>query len=373
MEWIHLSRRLCTSINSSLFGAVHKASRTLLLLKCRRSSAQELQALGAKAVTVHIDFPVLYQPFYSSNPSQYQQFVSFYQQLAQDIHARGMKMIVEPSTSTSFPGSLASTFDTYFSTLSWNAYMTGRAQNALNVAQLVQPDYMSVLTEPDSESVDTGQPNVNTVSGATQLLNTILSTLKSAGATNVIVGAGAGTWINSLPNYISSFAATSVQYIDIHLYPINKSYFTDALTVANTAHAAGKQVAISEAWDYKVRDSELGKLTVVPLYGRDPFSFWGPIDQAFLGALSDFANDKQLVFISPFWSHYLFAYLDYNTWGSRSATQILNESYSAADNANMVGQFSSTGMEWMEQTDPVPDKTLPSHRCSPWGACRHQW
>src|SRR5579862_7999103 len=60
---------------------------------------QELQALGANAVTVHINFPILYQPFYiaTGNPAQYQQFVSFYQQLAQDVHARGMKLVVEAS------------------------------------------------------------------------------------------------------------------------------------------------------------------------------------------------------------------------------------------------------------------------------------
>jgi hypothetical protein len=61
------------------------------------SQLNVLQALGAEAVTVHIDFPILYQPFYTytGSPSQYQQFVSFYQQLAQDVRSRGMKLVVE--------------------------------------------------------------------------------------------------------------------------------------------------------------------------------------------------------------------------------------------------------------------------------------
>ena len=98
----------------------------------------ELKALGANAVTVHIDFPIFYVPFYTyaGNPAQYQQFVSFYQQLAQDIRARGMKVVVEATIPKPQTGSNTAQFQSYAQTLSWSEYMSGRAAQALAVAQL---------------------------------------------------------------------------------------------------------------------------------------------------------------------------------------------------------------------------------------------
>ena len=326
---------------------------------------EEQKALGAQSVTVHISFPILYPPFYTANPSQYQQFVSFYQQLAGDIRSRGMKMVVESVTSTAFPGNQAASFTSYYQSLSWSAYMTGRAQNALNVAQLIQPDYMSVITEPDTEVTNTGQTTAGTVSGSTQLLQTILSTLQAAGPMSVSVGAGVGTWIDSFTQYVQSFATTSVQYIDLHIYPVNKNYFMNALTAAPIIQAAGKKIAITEAWDMKERNNELGILSTVQVYGRDPFSFWEPIDQAFLQALVDFGNAEKLTFIGPFWSHYFFAYLDYNTYGTLPSAQVLTSSDQAAAAANDVGAFSPTGLWWENAVLAAPDTSAPAKPSAP--------
>src|SRR5208282_1746974 len=95
---------------------------------------EELQALGAKGVKLQVSFPILYEPFYGSNESLYQSIVAFYQQLAIDIHARGMKIIVESGVDNQFPGDNVADFTTYYQSLSWSEYMTGRAQNALNTA-----------------------------------------------------------------------------------------------------------------------------------------------------------------------------------------------------------------------------------------------
>ena len=320
---------------------------------------EEQQALGASSVTVHINFPILYQPFYTTNPTQYQQFVNFYQRLAADVRARGMKLIVETITTTPFPGNLGTSFTSYYKSLSWSAYMTGRAVNAQNVAQLIAPDYMSVITEPDTEQENTGQANAGTVSGSTQLLQTILSTLSAAGVTNVAVGAGAGTWIKSFTSYIQSFAATSISYVDMHIYPVNNNDFLNALTAAPTIQAAKKEIAITEAWDMKVRNSELGKLSTTTLYGRDPFSFWGPVDISFISALMDFGNAEHVTFISPFWTHYFFAYLDFNTYGTSTSSQILLASDQASYNANQIGTFTPTGISWMNGIIPGPDRTAP--------------
>jgi hypothetical protein len=199
----------------------------------------DLVALGAKAVTVHLNFPIVYQPFYASDPAQYQSFTGFYQQLAQEIRGRGLKLVVESAVGIPISGNQVNAFQPYFKSLSWTEYITGRAENALEAAQLMQPDYMTVLTEPDSEADVTGQSTVDTPSGAAQLVSEVLSTLQRAGVNNVPTGAGAGTWTQDYSAYLESFAVLPMDFIDMHIYPINNGDLTNALSAADTIRAAG--------------------------------------------------------------------------------------------------------------------------------------
>jgi hypothetical protein len=75
-------------------------------------------------------------------PGQYRQFASYYQQLAQNIR--------------------------------------GRAANAVGVAQVIKPDYMSVLTEPDTEEEVSGQTNLNNVTGVSEVVQSILTALQGS-------------------------------------------------------------------------------------------------------------------------------------------------------------------------------------------------
>jgi hypothetical protein len=326
----------------------------------------ELQALGANAVTVHINFPILYQPFhaYAGNPAQYQQFVSFYQQLAQDVRARGMKLVVEAAVGMPLAGNQVWQYQGYMNTLSWSEYMTGRAANALAVAQLIQPDYMSVMFEPDTEATVSGQTNLTNATGATQLVQQVLTTLQQAGVQNVQVGAGAGTWTKNYMQYVQAFASLPMDFVDMHIYPVNGSFFTNALAAADTIHAAGKQVGMSECWDMKIRDNEVGVLGYATVFPRDPFSFWQPVDIAFLQAIVNFANSKQLAFISPYWVNYFFAYLDYNTYGSLPPNTVLTDSYAAAGSAWIMGAFTGTGTAWEQMNIPL-DTTPPATPAAP--------
>jgi hypothetical protein len=308
----------------------------------------ELQALGANAVTIHINFPIFYQPFhaYMGNPSQYQEFVSFYQKVAQDVRSRGMKLVVEASLGMPLVGNQVDQLQGYLQTLSFPEYVTGRAVNALTVAELIQPDYMTVMTEPDSEATVSGQWKLNYLGGVVGLVQEVLTVLHNNGVTNVQVGAGVGTWTQNYMEYVQALAALPMDFVDMHIYPINGSYFTNALAAAEAIHAAGKQVGVSECWDFKIRDSELGVLDYPTIIGRDPFSFWAPIDISFLQAIVNFANYKQLAFVSPYWVQYFFTYLDYSTYGSLPVNTLLPDLYTAADDAVMAGTFTPTGLAW---------------------------
>jgi fibronectin type 3 domain-containing protein len=323
---------------------------------------QELKALGVTAVSVHINFPVLYEPYYG-NQQTFQSYVTFYQQVAQQIHSMGMKMTVEATVAAAEPGTNGSTFQTYYQGLTWNEYIAGRAQNAVNVAQLIQPDYMSVITEPDSESQNASQPNADTPSGSLQELQTILAALKAANVTNVPVGAGAGTWINSFTTYIQNAISTSVSYIDLHMYSVSDSYPENALTAASMAHAAGLPIAMSETWCKKVSAAQLSSLQNAlnspTLDALDTMSFWGPLDQQYLQSVVSMAQAGQFLYVSPFWTTLYDASMDYGTYGSQDPTVVLEASYSAAINARSIGSFTALGTAWETMILPSPDTMAP--------------
>ena len=123
----------------------------------------------------------------------YQGYLSFYKQLAVNIHAAGMKMVVE--TGVVFPGMYAGRSIT--TPRSRTAmYVAGRAQQILTIAREIQPDYLVIAEEPDTEAEITGKPFIAHAFGL--LLDGGYvprrnSTPRDSPATNV--GAGVGTWL----------------------------------------------------------------------------------------------------------------------------------------------------------------------------------
>jgi hypothetical protein len=149
---------------------------------------QGLQAMGFKAVMFELPFPMLYQPFftYIGDEAEYQQFVNFYTQVASMVRAAGMKLVIENDTMwasgiwNNWPQLSA-----YYPTLDWTQYQQARAQTSQVVAQVMHPDYLVLLEEPDTEAGNTGQTNVNTVSGATEMVSLMLTGLQQQGITGI--------------------------------------------------------------------------------------------------------------------------------------------------------------------------------------------
>ncbi len=323
---------------------------------------QEMQALGVTAVSVHINFPILYQPYYT-NAQDFQSYVAFYQQLAQQIRASGMKLTVETTVASAGAGSNGGVYAPYYSTLSWSDYVAGRAQNAVNVAQLIQPDYMSVITEPDSESQNSGQPNAGTPAGSLQELQTILAALQVANVTNVAVGAGAGTWISSFSTYIQNVISTPVSFVDLHIYSVSNAFPENALAAAGMAHAANVPIAVSETWCKKISAAQLqgasGALNNEAVDALGTFSFWEPLDQMYLQTLVNMSQAGQFMFIAPFWTSLYYSYLDYGQYGTQTPDQIMAASHIAAVNARQVGAFTPVGLAWETMILPSVDRTAP--------------
>jgi len=105
-----------------------------------------------------------------------------------------MKMVVE--TGVVFPGIYSENFGLdvadYYPTLADPLYVNGRAQQIVAIAREIQPDYLIIAEEPDTEAEITGKASIATLKGFSSMVDTFLSQLNSAGFTGTNVGAGVG-------------------------------------------------------------------------------------------------------------------------------------------------------------------------------------
>jgi uncharacterized protein (TIGR03437 family) len=304
-----------------------------LLTAARQQNTQEelarLKSLGLTAVTVTMGLPLMNEDFYTFNgdPQDFQSMLTVYQNLQKSIHQSGMKMIVE--SAVLFPGyfSANSGFNLtgYYASLSDTDYVAARAKNVLTIAQQVGPDYINLNSEPDTDLQLTGRTNLYSTPQAFAAMNETIITQVRAQSITIPIGAGVGTWLNGqagATEWVQALLGTDIDYLDLHIYATNYDFLPNAITYADMALEAGKQVAISECWDVKETDQEFSGTTVnneAIYYARDTFSFWAPVDTAFVEAFVNFANWKGLIYVSPFWTRYFWAYLNYNQEQSAGA------------------------------------------------------
>jgi fibronectin type 3 domain-containing protein len=114
---------------------------------------------------------------------------------------------------------------------------------------------------------------------------------------------------------------------------------------------------MSEAWPDKESNTELGTLSISELDSRDVFSFWAPVDTAFLQAMVDCAQYEKFLFFSPSQPQYFASYQNYETSGADSPAQLLPDAFTAAMTANRAGAFTSTGVAFSKMiagTDTRP-------------------
>ena len=329
----------------------------------------ELIALGVPCIEVHVSFPLLYEPFMTSQGQSMSAFETFYSTLANQIRAAGKKLMVESTVLFTSAMSSEAGWDTapFYATLDWTEYQAARATTALTIAQTMQPDYMVVLEEPDTEAENTGQTNVDTSSGANSLLATILANMQTERQTGMQIGAGVGTWLPGFQPFIQGFVAQPMDFIDFHIYPDNDSFLPNALTIASMAAHAHMPVSCTECWLNKELDSELNVLTPDEIGSRNVFSFWAPLDQYFVQTMGTMASYIQIMygntflFFTPYESNFFFVYQTYDsTTETESPQTLLSTESSDVVQANESAQYSVTGSWFYNTLVTTPDHTPPT-------------
>jgi hypothetical protein len=314
-----------------------------------------LQAMGIRAMKFAIQFPILYQPYYTNTtgdftPSGYTNTFNFYTNLVTLLRQRGMKVII-PTENMLVQNN--SPIAAYFGSLSQSQYIAGRSAVNQTIARYFKPDYLILQSEPDTEAIQFPGTNgfwIKDPVQDTNMIMTFLSDLQTAGlrTTNTIVGAGFGTSQSKYNQFLGAFLhIPGLDLLDVHVYGINT--FTNVtqnstnveddlgrlLEMADAAHNNGLRIGMGECWLYKQGDSEMGSSLGGDTYrGRNVYSFWSPLDREFLLCMVKAGHWKQLDFIDPYWTSYFFNYLDY--YQLQSVVQQLTTNGSTLD---QVGAF----------------------------------
>jgi fibronectin type 3 domain-containing protein len=344
---------------------------------------QEEKALGVQAIMVEIGFPIMYAPFYGGEAGA-APYINFYTQVAQAIKNAGLKLIVENNVllTVDISSGWGTTLTNFYASLDWNQYMAARASMAATLAQAMQPDYLVLAEEPDGEAKQSGQTNMGNATDAAQMISGEITAVRALKLPDTKLGAGFGNWImppgdSTLPEYIAAYVLLPLDYIDFHLYPINTEQegplIENALLIASSAAAALKPVAMSEGWVWKMENSEWDVLNADDYRGRDPFSFWAPLDSQYLQTVQALAKYTNMLYAAPEGPDYLFAYQTYGgTEANGGATDCMCTTESCSDNnivhaegpvaqtANSLAEFTTTGFSYSGQLTVPPDKTPPT-------------
>jgi chitodextrinase len=194
---------------------------------------------------------------------------------------------------------------------------------------------------------------------AAQLIKDMLQGVRDANVQGMKVGAGFGTWSMSDPTWLSGFVKIPLDFLDLHVYPVNKNFLQNMVVATDAARANGLDVAFSEVWAYKEADSELGTLTPTAGFARDVFDFWSPLDVKFLQAMVDFTQAKKIAFLSPFWTHFFYGYLPSAVYQDAPDADLLNAINQLSVTAYMAGIPTETGKSWSKATLNFTDITPP--------------
>lgn len=353
---------------------------TLLSANCQRGeiilgSAQlegtlreldALKSLDADGIVLQVCYPLLTPRFRDPQP-----FLDYYANLANQVRARGMKLLVEHDSL--LPAYASVDPRPYYRKLTKQRFERERYEELKTIVLALQPDYLTLVSEPRTHSSGLKL----TAKDWRKYIQRSVDTLsQQLGSFPTLLGAGSGLWDDFA--YVEAFAGIKgLSYIDLHLYPLatgGQSNLDRLLAWPDRIRAIdpGKRIVMSEAWLYKAGGAEvlnpaadgkklspatLNPATLSPatlnlailnpaVFARDVYSFWVPLDEKFLRVVGVAAREKGIELVAPYGSRYFFAYLDYNdplTFRLK-AKDLMSLASQRAYEAILRGQVTDTGL-----------------------------
>jgi hypothetical protein len=302
-------------------------------LKSVELSLDRFAELGIQGATVAIGYPILTDDLRRSD-----EYLAFYKKVAEMARSRHMKLCVK--LHVLFAGTVYSSLNVDFSSLTLEKLTAGKRLMAERVIGELAPDYLTLGGEPDTEAKLTGLKELSDPLAYSGMVQSVLKDLKRG---NTLVGVGQGTWITS--DFAKAYAKTDVDFINIHVYPFGKRVLEVLNQICKIAKEGKKRLVLDECWLYKVAPGEgLGVAASAAIYRRDAYGFWEPVDKLFLESMAKVASQNTIEYISPFWSHCFFAALKYDPSDEQLPYKELNGRFVKTVSANMqTGTFSGLG------------------------------
>jgi hypothetical protein len=290
-----------------------------------------LAGLGVRCVALSLQYPVLTRGYPRS--ADYREF---YRRVAAEIRSRDLKIVAEMGSASAEPelGRLGGVRG-----VRRDALNSGLREMAEAIVADIRPDFLTVLTEPDTLARNTGLTFT-----PSEFARTVAHVVRGLPHDGVRLGAGAGTWTSH--DYFKELARLpELDYLDLHIYPVQHGFASDrALKAAETARAGGKGVSIGEAWLYKTSSREWRTVSAVEAFGRDAFAFWQPLDQDFIRLVVELARRIDAEFSVFSWTKYLYAYLPLTPETERMPPgERMQASDRAAAENIVAGRLSATG------------------------------
>lgn len=269
-------------------------------LSVANTMLDRFQAMGMTGVMIEVGYPMMLPDFPDSAA-----YLSFYEQVADAVHARDMSLSIE--LNPIFTNPQISTLHPDYSGLTVASYAEQQAQEAQIIIDDLHPTYLTLLDEPSTFAYNLSLP-IATPAACVGLLDAELAHI-DRGTTKL--GAGIGTWEN--PTIDQAIATeTDVDYLSVHVYPTGPQQIATLNEVTDVAAMAHKPVVMDETWLSKSNPVGAPGVGNPVIEGKiKNWSFWEPLDEQYLSAITTYARDHGFAFLAPFSTDLFFAYL---TW-----------------------------------------------------------
>jgi hypothetical protein len=313
------------------------------VLPATRLTLDRLKLLGARSVSLSIQYPVL-----TAGHPRTPELRRFYRQIAAEIRQRGFLLVAEMGTAFREPELSAIGAD--YQGLTRKQLNTGLRQMAEAIIEEIRPDYLTLLSEPTTQARNTGL--LFSVKDFSDTVKQVAKDLPHAG---VKLGAGIGTWESS--DYLKALAAIpELDYLDLHIYPIQHGFAAErVMKAAELAREKGKAITIGEAWLYKISSREFDRIEPVQALSRDSFAFWQPLDEHFIEMVINLARSVRAEYCSFFWMNYLYGYVDYTEeTGRLTAAELIRRGQAAAAEGILNNTLTGAGERFKQKVRGGP-------------------
>jgi hypothetical protein len=296
-----------------------------------------LQGLGIQGVTIDVSYPTLVSSY-----ANYTQYLSFYENVVQQVRSRGMKIDIESETPllVGYPGLSFGSLS--YASLTYNEYVNEDKQMLQTVIDDLHPDYLNIGTETDTLQTLLNYSEISTPQGWGTYISSLLEGLNKS-TTKIAVGIGTWDPINYLYDTIN---ISAIDVINVHIYPIYGNYLSVLTQIGQLSIQYNKPVNIDEMWLHKSVENE-GPLfqSDANIRARNDYAFWIPLDEKFMSVIAEFAQAYNVTYISPFEGELIFAYLN-----------------DTSSTANLTDE------QAMQMEDQAASQNIQSKTISPFGA-----